>query len=284
MDKSRAWFHEYVKPILVAGAVDYDVKEGKSKGAIESAVIEEVVRRRRQQLAEKSQHEQQQQQEMTPEAASSNPYAPITPEVQQHQFQQMTSMMNKAKQENEYDGMLAIGRLAWGELLRGIEKGCNSSLDAPKQNDEESSEKQQEQQSTQVPENDNAPEPILYEEAVHVTDTLSIMDEKPALSPSLFSPVMYIPHENIIGWTNIPYRIYRWITDYTRITDVGQYAVAAVLNQTRPLREEDIDAGNQEKRYWIGEDAEKELQEDTPITLEPELKNVLRTYSSDDLP
>lgn len=272
--------------------------EGKSKGAIESAVIEEVVRRRRQQLAEKSQHEQQHQDEAA--AASSpavhNPYAPITPESQQQQYQQVTSMMNKTKQENDYDGMLAIGRLAWGELLRGIEKGCHSSLDAPKQQEDkdESSDKQQEQQPLAVEDNSNVQEtqePILYDEPVldennNNNNALSSMvDEKPVvLTPSLFSPVMYIPHENIIGWTNIPYRIYRWITDYTRITDVGQYAVAAVLNESRPLREEDVDAGNQEKRYWIGEDAEKVLEEDTPITLEAEVKNVLRTYASEDLP
>ena len=259
------------------------MKEGKSKGAIESAVIEEVVRRRRQQLAEKSQHEQPQ---VASPTAPQNPYAPITPDAAQQQYQQMTSMMNQAKQENEYDGMLAIGRLAWGELLRGIEKGCNSSLDAPKQQEEtdQQADNQQESDKQEQPlavqdDTQATNEPILYDEVTNM------VDEKPAvLSPSLFSPVMYIPHENIIGWTNIPYRMYRWITDYTRITDIGQYAVAAVLNQSRALREEDIDAGNQEKRYWIGDDAEQVLQEDTPITLESEVKDVLRTYSSDDLP
>lgn len=266
--------------------------EGKSKGAIESAVIEEVVRRRRQQQSQHEQQQQQHQDEASASPALHNPYAPITPEAQQQQYQQVTSMMNKTKQENDYDGMLAIGRLAWGELLRGIEKGCHSSLDAPKQQDdkeqEESSDKQE--QPLAVEDNNNTQEtpqePILYEEPVHENNNaLSMVDEKPVvLTPSLFSPVMYIPHENIIGWTNIPYRIYRWITDYTRITDIGQYAVAAVLNESRPLREEDIDAGNQEKRYWIGEDAEKVLEEDTPITLESEVKNVLRTYASDDLP
>ncbi|KAI7873135.1 mitochondrial import inner membrane translocase subunit Tim54 [Mucor mucedo] len=47
LEKSRTWFREYVKPILVAGAVDYEIKEAKSPGQIETSVMEEIVQCRR---------------------------------------------------------------------------------------------------------------------------------------------------------------------------------------------------------------------------------------------
>ncbi|KAI7891374.1 mitochondrial import inner membrane translocase subunit Tim54, partial [Mucor mucedo] len=47
LEKGRTWFREYVKPILVAGAVDYEIKEAKSPGQIETSVMEEIVQRRR---------------------------------------------------------------------------------------------------------------------------------------------------------------------------------------------------------------------------------------------
>ncbi|KAI7891425.1 mitochondrial import inner membrane translocase subunit Tim54, partial [Mucor mucedo] len=46
LEKSRIWFREYVKPILVAGAVDYEIKEAKSPGQIETSVMEKIVQRR----------------------------------------------------------------------------------------------------------------------------------------------------------------------------------------------------------------------------------------------
>ncbi|KAI7891354.1 uncharacterized protein EV154DRAFT_507905, partial [Mucor mucedo] len=49
-------------PILVAGAVDYEIKEAKSPGQIETSVMEEIVQRRREAVeadnAESNDHEQ----------------------------------------------------------------------------------------------------------------------------------------------------------------------------------------------------------------------------------
>ncbi|KAG2199827.1 hypothetical protein INT47_009440 [Mucor saturninus] len=47
IEKSRTRFREYVKLILVAGAVDYEIKEAKSPGQIKNFVMEEIVQCRR---------------------------------------------------------------------------------------------------------------------------------------------------------------------------------------------------------------------------------------------
>ncbi|KAI7896704.1 uncharacterized protein EV154DRAFT_587711 [Mucor mucedo] len=48
LEKSRIRFREYANPqtkhaIPVSGAVDYDIKEAKSPGQIETSVMEEIV-------------------------------------------------------------------------------------------------------------------------------------------------------------------------------------------------------------------------------------------------
>jgi import inner membrane translocase subunit TIM54 len=111
-------------------------------------------------------------------------------------------------------------------------------------------------------------------------------DQKDHFSlPPKFSPVMYIPHVNIIGWSNIPYRLYMWYADYKRIDEVGKYAVAAVLNQTRPIEEKDANLGLHEMKYWFGDNEADELkQNDQPIEFDERIKDKLTTYTSDNLP
>ncbi|KAG2199828.1 hypothetical protein INT47_009441, partial [Mucor saturninus] len=91
LEKSRTWFREYVKPILVAGAVDYEIKEAKSPGQIETSVMEEIVHRCR-------------------EAAEASFTLPVD------------NMNNKKKSEVAYDGILAIDRNANREVLSALGK------------------------------------------------------------------------------------------------------------------------------------------------------------------
>ncbi|ORY98119.1 mitochondrial import inner membrane translocase subunit Tim54 [Syncephalastrum racemosum] len=299
MEKSRVWFHEYVKPILVAGAVDYELKEGRADGQIAATVREEVMKRRR---------EAEAQQDIVGaplEDKPANPFAPMMKDIQ-----------DKVKAQDHFDGILAIGRRAWREVLDGVDQGCHADLSVVEEvpaatpatpnvaegtasvaNENEPS--ATEQQNTDVPATTD--ETILQDAPTETTASESenktqedlvepVEEESPEeraarfSPPSTLSPVMYIPHSNIIGWTNIPYRLYMWAMDYKRVDAVGKYAVAAVLNQTRPLEERDIDVGEQEKKYWLGDDAEAILASDQPITVEDRVQSVLKTYTSDDLP
>ncbi|KAI9275484.1 mitochondrial import inner membrane translocase subunit Tim54 [Phascolomyces articulosus] len=297
IEKSRAWFREYVKPILVAGAVDYDVKEGQSAGAVESAVCEEIKRLRREEAAARE--------VMDPSPLSTNdnidlsqeqegphknnPFAPLMQDVQK-----------KIKEQNHYDGVIAIGRLAWREVLDGVAKGCHADPNeqAPKLEEKEQKQEQTEEDKAQFPESSEQSQQqesdLTFNEVPKEEEQIIMKDltdsETPVVSqqvdhfsiPTYISPVMYIPHENIIGWTNIPYRLYRWLTDYTRMESIGQYAVDVVLNEKRPLQVEDLDMGEAEKKYWIGEEAESAVNNDKPITLEDKVREALSTYTNSD--
>ncbi|CAO3624420.1 unnamed protein product [Mucor fragilis] len=291
LEKSRNWFREYVKPILVAGAIDYEIKEARSTGQIENSVIEEVVKLRREtEEGSKSVEENQEQVDNVEMIGHSN--NPFT-------SPQMNNMLkNKAANKSDYDGILAIGRNAYREVLSGLSKGCDASL-AVVEEEEKASEKVTEEPVSQPEDNNEVQDqqseqieaaPVtLVEQHTETEDVgmeLQPKEEESYFSlPSKFSPVMYVPHVNIIGWSNIPYRLWMWYFDNKRIDEVGKYVVAAVLNNTRPIEERDADLGQQEKKYWIGDEEVEELKKnDGPIVIDERIFDKLSTYTSEDLP
>ncbi|KAI7891446.1 inner membrane protein import complex subunit Tim54-domain-containing protein [Mucor mucedo] len=267
LEKSRTWFREYVKPILVAGAVDYEIKEAKSPGQIETSVMEEIVQRRREAAAEAA------------TIAESTDHEPLENKSNTGFTSPVENMNNKKKSEVVSDGILAIGRNAYREVLSGLAKGCDASLAVVVE--EPALEEIKVEEESKTPE--NMKDPVIVEETLEMLEPMEVLDHFSL--PPKFSPVMYIPHVNIIGWTNIPYRLYMWYADYKRIEEVGKYAVAAVLNQTRPFEERDADLGQDEKKYWIGHETAEVLKEnDTPIQVDERIFDKLSTYTSDDLP
>ncbi|KAG2199997.1 hypothetical protein INT47_000347 [Mucor saturninus] len=109
LEKSRTWFREYVKPILVAGAVDYEIKEAKSPGQIETSVMEEIVHRRREAVEASN--------------AESTVHEPLEHKSDTGFTSPVENMNNKKKSEVVYDGILAIGRNANREVLSALGKG-----------------------------------------------------------------------------------------------------------------------------------------------------------------
>lgn len=205
-------------------------------------------------------------------------------------------LKKKAAHPDDFDGILAVGRNAYREVLSGLSKGCDASLaviaeeeKTPNIVTEESNDNKDEQKNQ--PEQIEA-DPMTPIEQLTETENFGMdvqqqeeKEEKHFSMPSKFSPVMYIPHVNIIGWSNIPYRLWMWYFDNQRIEDVGKYVVAAVLNNTRPIEEKDADLGQQEKKYWIGDEEVEELKNnDGPIVIDERIIDKLSTYTSEDLP
>ncbi|KAI8973040.1 mitochondrial import inner membrane translocase subunit Tim54 [Pilobolus umbonatus] len=262
LEKSRNWFREYVKPVLVAGAVDYEVKEAKEAGQIEAAVIEEIRKRRKE--ADKVVETVDEKMEIH----NKNPFS-------------TREFIKSVGNEVKTDGVLAIGRNAYREVLSGLAKGCEASLEDPVVVEEKKEEVNDiKEEVTDIKEEDAADKVVIP--AMETEVILSDEEEKKdhfSLPPS-FDPVIYIPHRNIIGWTNIPYRLYMWYADYKRIEEVGEPVVAAVLNHTRPMNESDADKGQDEKKYWIGDEKVEELKaKDEPIVIDSRILKELRTYT-----
>ncbi|KAI7891463.1 mitochondrial import inner membrane translocase subunit Tim54 [Mucor mucedo] len=116
LEKSRTWFREYVKPILVAGAVDYEIKEAKTPGQIETSVMEEIVQRRREAAAEAA------------AIAESTDHEPLENKSNTGFTSPVENMNNKKKSEVVSDGILGIGRNANREVLCALGKGWDFIL------------------------------------------------------------------------------------------------------------------------------------------------------------
>jgi import inner membrane translocase subunit TIM54 len=274
---------------LYKAAVDYEVREGRNSGDIESMICEEI-RQKRKAVKEGTEPAMV----VTPKPG--NPFSPVP------------------VKQNESDGIIAIGRVAWREVLNGLAKGCEAPLKDEKIEEIKpevaptTSEKAtaSEEVSSNSIEFDNQPEQLSFQEestkpeeegslvgepavVVSVSDDNTqdfelgdvnlTSEEEPAFSlPPSFPPVMYIPHNNIIGWLNIPYRLYMWAADYKRVDWIGEYAVSIALNERRPLEESEIDVGQAEKRYWIGDEAKEMVANDTPIKLDDRVREHLTTF------
>ncbi|KAL1923431.1 uncharacterized protein VTP21DRAFT_8411 [Calcarisporiella thermophila] len=243
--KSRRWFREYIKPIFVAAALDYEIKEG-SPTEITSMVQEEIRQRRKRAL------------NALPTDASKD-----------------NGIESKLTRPEEVDGMIAVGRIAWCELLNGISAGCNMSLENPADisADSVSNEKTTidsveesiatEKELPEKPENisNSSTSPVAaMEESV-----LESLHKEPtdtsyfSLPPtSLISPVGFLPQENLLGFRNFPRRIFMAFNSYQYIERVGEEAVKICLGKTRELDTKiDLDLGRDEERVWRRKDLYK---------------------------
>ncbi|KAK1071949.1 mitochondrial import inner membrane translocase subunit tim54 [Friedmanniomyces endolithicus] len=107
---AREHFHNYVKPILVAGAMDWDVVEGRKEGDVRHKTAERVRRKRRR----KGEGEALEEEELQKEYAM--------------------ELMRERNGTGEYPGVsgdLVIGRHTWKEYVRGVHEGWLGPVDQP---------------------------------------------------------------------------------------------------------------------------------------------------------
>lgn len=114
---AREHFHTYVKPVLVAAAMDWDVVEGRKEGDVRFKTAERARRKRRKR----------------------DEGEPLSEEEAEKLL-----LMDGIRANNgtrEYDGVagdLVIGRHTWKEYIRGLHEGWLGPVDPPKEPDAES--------------------------------------------------------------------------------------------------------------------------------------------------
>ncbi|KZZ91344.1 TIM complex component Tim54 [Ascosphaera apis ARSEF 7405] len=111
---AREYFKEYVKPILVSGALDYEVIEGRKEGEIRAALAEKI-RQRRRDAGESG-------------AGASSPEDETTDAAKL--LQEVRNNFG-IHDEPGLKGDLVLGRNTWREYIRGIHEGWLGPLDAP---------------------------------------------------------------------------------------------------------------------------------------------------------
>lgn len=254
---AREHFHTYVKPILVAGAMDWDVVEGRKEGDVRYKTAERIRRKRRK-----------------------NGEGEPLPEEELAKMH-LVDNMRKTTGTQIYDGVagdLVIGRHTWKEYVRGLHEGWLGPVDPPKApestvnidgqaaihidgapslgdaavkaaaelvpasdataSDQDASptaeiiseETPEEAEKRKKKEEENKPRqpPPFIQPSEWASATLS-----PSI-PQLLGPSIGVRLPHILGFRNTPLRTYRFLTRRNLADDIGKHVATAILASYRP--------------------------------------------------
>lgn len=249
---------EYVKPVLVAAALDWDVVEGRREGEVRVGTADRI-RRFRRRHGESGEE---------PEA-----------EATIFALEQCRDRIGVREWEGQ-KGDIVIGRHTWKEYVRGVHEGWLGPLDAPRPppavdavattatSDDAVSAPTSSPPTSETPSIPDTPsvlETPLTPDPDNASPTTSDPEKKPTEEPPApppkplvrlpyNTPTSYpnshlpasipteltasnaIPFPHILGFMNTPIRIYRFLTRRYIADDVGRQTAAIVLATYRPYR------------------------------------------------
>lgn len=237
---SREHFHEYIKPILVAGAMDWDVVEGRREGEVRAGLAEKI-RKLRKRNGETSQAEPSE-------------------ETQEDLYREMRRRAG-IEDWNGVQGDLVLGRHTWKEYIRGLHEGWLGPLGDPQSHKTEKPDIQPlaaqspDSPLPEIPSSETMSPEGSASSAPHINaSTPESPSEKPAekpakppvtppyITPSEYasspaaptlpaslSPSLPVPLPHILGFFNFPIRTYRFLTRRHLAESTGASVAALVL-------------------------------------------------------
>ena len=242
----REHFKQYVKPILVAGGLDWEVVEGKREGELRAGLAERVRK-----LREK--------------------HGEVAPEKEEkYDVNQGIQLVRDQIGIKDWDGVqgdLVIGRHTWKEYIQGLHEGWLGPMAPPKQqqsfpeesvddapfgtpglqdgdasnavpasyigtqsNSPGSQEQKPADESQQKPAEPEPPKVPSPTPPYIVPDMYSSASLPP--TPVAVSPVAILPFPHLLGFLKTPARTYRFLTR-RRLADTTGRQVAALVLATR---------------------------------------------------
>jgi import inner membrane translocase subunit TIM54 len=286
---ARDHFHEYVKPILVAAAMDWDAVEGRREGDVRAGLAERI-RRLRKRRGE----------------ATAEP-------IESGLAEELEGLRQRAG-VSEWPGPggdIIIGRHTWKEYVRGLHEGWLGPLDAPPAPDSLL------EAATTLPVADDASptataDPSKSEDAEKPKEEEKKPKKKqppPFIStaeyqnatlspncPQALGPSAIIPFPHLLGFFNFPIRMYRFLNQRKVAEAAGRETAAAVLGAYRPfesagegmdeqseqqqiLAHEEPDWHKSARKREEGETKERVLLED--MVLDPRIAERMRRFALD---
>jgi import inner membrane translocase subunit TIM54 len=247
---ARDHFHEYIKPILVAAALDWDAVEGRREGDVRAGLAERI-RKLRKKRGE-----------------------PSLEPLEETAEEALVGLRQRAG-VREWDGAggdIVIGRHTWKEYVRGLHEGWLGPLDPPAPVADLTPSDfpvPQIEESTPTPSTAQGAEPTV----VHATDDASPQalpdtplpeeadkpkeeESKPKKKkqpppfikpteyenvtltpncPQALGPAAIVPFPHLLGFWNFPIRMYRFLNRRQVADDIGRQTAAAVLGAYRPF-------------------------------------------------
>ncbi|KAL8756923.1 MAG: hypothetical protein Q9199_002608 [Rusavskia elegans] len=244
----REHFHEYVKPVLAAAAMDWDVIEGRREGDVRAGLAEKIRKRRRKDGEKPVTSE---------ETKPSEEEEDLVPEWR---------VTAGVKDWEGIQGDLVLGRHTWKEYVRGLHEGWLGPLDPPPDTSETSAAKhdapplpteqlsagddesptsdtlQTSDSSTATADSAKPPIEPAQAEAKKVEKPKTPVQTPPYIStsaypsapiapttPSVLAPTAILPLPHLLGFLNTPIRIYRFLNRRHLADETGREVAALVL-------------------------------------------------------
>ncbi|CCM03615.1 uncharacterized protein FIBRA_05757 [Fibroporia radiculosa] len=292
--RSIKYFRKYVKPILVAAAVDYEIISGKRHGELMNRIADDIKRRRR------------------IEAGLDQP--PLTPMVLPN-----TSPEDKRRRELD-GGVVIVGRPTFKEYMAGLKKGWTEGLELVDreealsrrlESDGRFDEPEPEPDLASASEGDTDDEPIPTASRLppskpftafmppHLQKSAppqpSQSHQGPTIPPHLNAPPASIPQQppilfvhfvNYIGLTQIPHMIWEFFNERYKVRAGAEAAYRLISGTTRPFIGPVADALHEEADGTSP--AKPHLSEVTPDDLEFDKdtesyykKSIVRSFASE---
>lgn len=283
---AREHFHDYVKPILVAAALDWDVVEGRKEGDVRYKTAERIRRRRR----------------------TGGEGTPMP--VEEHNIEDMRKNMGVHKFEG-VAGDLVIGRHTWKEYIRGLHEGWLGPVDTPEHvdiamgtlpepattglpepataaaaagtppiepvvqtldsaiaepEDTTAAKSTPEQKEDKKAEDEEEEKPKPRQPPPYITPEAYTTALASRQLPELLEPTAPISCPHILGFRNTPIRLYRYFTRRRLADEIGRQVAAAIMGSSRSF------------------DVVSEIDEDSPsgaAQAQPEQVEVLKREERD---
>ncbi|KAK5114893.1 hypothetical protein LTR62_002052 [Meristemomyces frigidus] len=255
---AREHFHEYVKPVLVAGAMDWEVVEGRKEGDVRFKTAERIRRKRKRGGEGQAMPEE---------------------EMEKDFAMDIIREKNGTTEYPDIAGDIIIGRHTWKEYVRGLHEGWLGPTDAPAVPEEHLGSEAvatsydaghsslgdaavkgaAEIIAPHAPSDDaSASQVAPLEDVVEPTSTESVSSpeekkeedaEKPKRrhpapyispidyltassspsTPEIIGPSTAISFPHLLGIRNTPIRVYRFLTRRYLADSIGREVAAAVL-------------------------------------------------------
>lgn len=262
---AREHFHDYIKPVLVAAAMDWDVVEGRREGDVRYGTADRIRKFRRR----KGEGRELEEEEMDAKWA----------------IEEMRSR-GGTQQFDGPAGDIVVGRHTWKEYIRGLHEGWLGPVDKPEApetsisdvvddskhvsgqhslgdtlpqaaiNIAASNASESDSTSTSTPPSDDAspaateepkpeePKPAEAEKsksklkpAPYISTAAYASSSLPSSFPVELSPAIVLPFPHILGFWNFPYRIHRFLNRRYLADEVGRRTAAAILASSRSYNE-----------------------------------------------
>ncbi|KAG2041891.1 inner membrane protein import complex subunit Tim54-domain-containing protein [Suillus americanus] len=237
-DKSLKFFRKYVKPILVAAAVDYEMVSGRRSGDLANRIADEIKTRRRVDAGL--------------ELPSQSPMPlPNQPTLEQ-----------KRKRELE-GGIVLVGRHTLKEFMSGLKRGWTESMDRADREDmlaqelasdgrfDEPEEPVVDHEvvdgeplptRSRLPPSQNAalfsplqmPSPSPSKSTQSISNTPAHLDTPPSTIPTL-PTLLPVPFTNHIGFRQVPNMLWGFFNERHKVRAGSKAAYSLVMSHTRPF-------------------------------------------------